>query len=95
MEYLVNGNKYNLSYSDLKEKYITFKNMSDQEFKENLPDAAHLACIICYLKEIPSYNCISDEGIIHELIHLMTCPNEPVVDLQEIRELFNKQLELS
>lgn len=92
MEYLVEGTKYKLSYSDLKEKYILTVQLSDNEFIEQLPKALHLACIICYLKEIPTYVCLSDKGIIHELTHLLHIPEQ--TDIKQVRQLFKKQLEL-
>ena len=94
MIYLVDGTQYKLSYKELKNHYIDFTFMSDKEFIEKLPNAAHLACMICFLKEIPTENCLSDKGIIHELIHLMSTPKEELLDLSEIRELFNNQLKL-
>jgi len=95
MIYLVNGIQYSLSYKELKNHYIDFISMDDQEFVSKLPIASHLACMICFLKEIPTENCLSDEGIIHELIHLMSIPKEELLDITEIRELFKNQLELS
>lgn len=78
---------------ELKDHYTTFCEMSDEEFKTKLSSAAHLACIICFLKEIPTSSCLSDEGIVHQLIHLMDT-NDPIINLQQIRELFKKDLEL-
>ena len=71
IEYLSDGSKFSLSYSDLKEHYLNICEMSDSEFLENLPDALHLACFICFLKEIPTYVCLTDKGIVHELVHLL------------------------
>jgi hypothetical protein len=69
--------------------------MSDEEFMMNIPSALHLACVICFLKEIPGYVCLSDVGIIHELTHLLHIPDSPTSDLKGIRELFRVQLMLS
>lgn len=68
--------------------------MSDSEFLENLPDALHLACFICFLKEIPTYVCLTDKGIIHELVHLLK-ENGTTTSLKEIRELFKITLALA
>ena len=54
MEYIVNGNKYSLSYSDLKERYLNIAELSNEAFMNRLPEILHTACIICYVKEIPS-----------------------------------------
>lgn len=94
MDYLVDGKKFVLSYNELKQEYLKYIEMSDKEFIENLPGAAHLACIICYLKEIPTYICLSDKGVLHELIHLMHIPNENTTTLNEIRDVFKITLKL-
>lgn len=83
---------YSLSYAELREHYTRFCNMSDKEFLEKLPKAAHLACIICFLKEIPAYNIINDTGIIHELIHFIDGSSE--LPLEKLRELFKETLKL-
>jgi hypothetical protein len=95
MEYIVEGHKYNFSYQELKEAYIRLCELSDEEFMKNISGALHLACVICFWKEIPSYLCLSDKGIIHELVHLLHIPDEPLVDIKEIRKLFKEQLKLS
>lgn len=61
---------------------------------DNLHEIAHLACIISYFKGLSNNATIGDKGIIHELIHLMTEPNEPTNDLQEIRGKFNQLIQL-
>lgn len=68
--------------------------MLDNEFLDNLPQALHIACVICYLKEINTENCLSDEGIIHQLIHLLDIPDDPIIDIKKIRQLFKEQLKL-
>jgi hypothetical protein len=93
MDYLVNGHKYKLSYRQLKEHYNQFCDMTDEEFLKNLPGAAHLACIICFIKEIPTSSCLNDEGIIHQLIHLIDIPSTKK-ELPEIREEFRRELQL-
>lgn len=93
--YLVDGNFYSLSYSALKDDYTRFSMMTDTEFLLKLSEILHFACICCFLKEIPTSVCLSDRGIIHELVHLLhlkDCNGRP---LAEVRELFNNQLRLS
>ncbi len=94
IEYLVEGVKYSLSYSELKDEYTRHCEMSDEVFMANIQSAAHTACMICYLKEIPTYVCLYDEGIIRQLIHLMHIPKDTLPDLKEIRKLFKQQLKL-
>ena len=94
MEYLSEGSTFSLSYQELKEHYLLFCNMSDNEFLDRIPDALHLACVICFLKEIPTYVCLTDKGIIHELVHLLE-GNETTTPIGEIRDLFKITLNLA
>lgn len=94
IEYLSDGSKFYLSYSDLKEHYLNICEMSDSEFLENLPDALHLACVICFLKEIPTYVCLTDKGVVHELVHLLK-GNGTTTSLEDIRDLFKNTLALA
>jgi len=94
MEYLVNGTKYNLSYSDLKERYINISELSLDRFLLILPEVLHLTCIISYLKEIPSYVTLSDEGLIHQLVHLLHIEDEPLIDAEKIRQQFINDMKL-
>jgi len=94
MNYLVEGLQYSLSYSELRDKYMEMIHLSDEEFLQRIPEAAHLACIICYLKETPLEHCLSDMGVIHELIHLMHIKEDTLQDLPRIRLIFKEVLEL-
>jgi hypothetical protein len=95
MIYLVEGLQYSLSYSDLRDRYNEFINLTDEEFLERVPEALHLACIICYLKETPLEHCLSDMGIIHELSHLLHIKEATLRDLPRIRITFEEVLHLS
>jgi hypothetical protein len=95
MDYLVDGKKYNMSYQALREQYILFCEMTDNKFMSMLPRAIHFACVVCYLKETPTYICLSDEGIIHQLAHLLDIPKCELIQVKEIRELFKQQLILA
>lgn len=93
IEYLSDGTKFSLSYQELKDNYQIFCDMDDETFIAEIVDALHLACIICFLKEIPTYVCLTDKGIVHELVHLMK-ENGTTTSLKEIRELFETTLKL-
>lgn len=93
MEYLVDNNKYVLHYQDLKEEWMRFCEMDDTEFQSNIIDAIHLACIICYLKELGIEQTIGDRGIIHELVHLAAGNPAPHY-VGRVRELFKTTLRL-
>lgn len=94
IEYLSGDSKFSLSYQELREHYLNFCDMSDADFLQKLPDALHLACMICFLKETPSYVCLTDKGIIHELVHLLK-KDGTTTSLQEIRNLFKVTLRLA
>jgi len=94
LEYLSEGSLFLMSYRELKEYYLSFCRMSDTDFLKELPNALHFACVVCFLKEIPTYVCLTDKGIIHELVHLLT-DGGTTTSLQDIRKLFGVSLELS
>ncbi|WDG52481.1 hypothetical protein [Pseudomonas chlororaphis] len=97
MDYVVGGREYSASYQDLREEYTRFAGMTDKRFLKELPAALHFAVFVCWFKELPSSIVLSDEGIVHQLAHLIQLKGEPLVmtRLGEIRELFNKQLQLA
>jgi len=94
MEYLINGNKYNLSYVELRDKYNEICSLSLQSFLARLPEVLHLACVISFLKEIPNEHIVGDEGLIHELVHLLHIPDEPLVCAEKIKEQFETEMKL-
>lgn len=95
MDYLVNGRLYSMSYQELRANHASIVAMTDSEFLGALPQAMHLACVLCWLKNLPTYVILADDGIIHQLAHLMHIPDEPLIDLAEIRKEFNEQLALA
>lgn len=95
IKYVIDDRHYNLSYGELKEQYVKFCNMDVEDFMRNLVEATHLACIICFLKEVGPLASISDRGIIHRLVHLMTDPKESLNDIAEIRQQFQEILKLA
>ena len=92
--YLINGNKYSLSYEELKQKYGEIRKYSDGEFMTNLPKILHYSCFACWVLGVPSQDCLSDEGLIHQLIHLLAIPDEPLINLKQIREQFNTEMHI-
>ncbi|AZD86526.1 hypothetical protein C4K14_3702 [Pseudomonas chlororaphis subsp. aureofaciens] len=97
MDYVIGGRKYSASYQELCEEHARFVGMSDKRFLKELPAALHFAVFVCWFKELPSSQVLSDEGIVHQLAHLIHLKDEPLVmsRLGDIRELFNKQLQLA
>lgn len=94
MEYIDEGRQYGFSYRNTKSLYEEFCNMNDEDFIANLPSAIHLACFICWVKEIPTGTCLSDHGVIHLLVHLLNNADEPLTDLREAKEKFKNILKL-
>lgn len=94
IEYISGDGKYSFSYGELREHYVNFCEMSDADFLKNLPDAIHLACIICFFKEVPTYVCLTDTGVIHELVHLLK-EDGTTTSLSEIRDIFKDTLALA
>ena len=91
------GSKYSLDYSSLRDDYWKYKNMSDEDFIENIVDILHFCCVVSYLKQLSAEVVLIDNGIIHELIHLLAedTRNDALYRLKKIRLLFNKVMELA
>jgi hypothetical protein len=91
LQYLVGDGQYGFSYTELKENYERFKAMRDEEFLASLEHALHFAVFVCYIKEIPAYVCLSDIGVVHQLVHLIVSDTREYAlrELSKIRETFN------
>lgn len=87
------GATYSLSYRELRERVQEFVDMTDEKFLESLPEAAHLACIVSWVKELGIDETVGDEGVVHQIMHLMTCPT--TVDLHRFRDDFKRILALA
>ena len=97
MDYISNsGVRYTFSYEELRVKYNEIIKMTDSEFIHCLPSILHFACFVAYLKEIPTYNVLGDEGIIHELVHLLDISDYGTkYKIKEIRKKFKEQLKIA
>lgn len=95
IEYIVDGSTYGLSYSELKSEHEKLCSLSDEEFSKNLLGALHLACIIAYLKELPTSAIMSDRGVVHLLAHQLHIPESTKNEFSEMREKFQKVLALA
>lgn len=95
MEYITSDDKrYHYSYQQLRQEYLRMVEMSDKEFIKNLVPAIHLACAICFFKELGLEPSIGDDGVVHNLAHLMHIPGEPMIVLADIRRQFKETLRL-
>lgn len=97
IEYSNSNGVYSVSYQELREEYLRFTSMGDSDFLENLPAAMHFAVFCAWFKELPTQHICADDGIIHELAHLMHIGIEDpcmVDQLPRIRKAFEEVLEL-
>ena len=90
--YSIGKNKYSIEIKKLKEYYLEYIELSDSEFMERLPEITHLACILSYLDRLGTMHVLSDEGLVHQLIHLMHIPDEPLINIIAIRSPFEAEL---
>jgi hypothetical protein len=65
--------------NDLKKDFARFSRMKRDIFLKNLPDIAHFACIISYYNDLTNLQTVSDVGIVHQIIHLMTIDTDDFV----------------
>lgn len=81
---------HGMSYTQLRDDYVRFNRMTDDQFLVNIIDALHFACFVCWVKE-QGNEPMSDRGIVHELIHLVDEKTKPdtLYRLDKIREQFN------
>lgn len=86
-------NEYGLSFEELEEEFVALVEMNDNNFFKNISRAIHFAVFICYIKQIPSYLCLADEGIIHELVHLLQHGKRGgIKKFSSIRKQFKREL---
>lgn len=93
MEYLVNGNKYSFSYRELKEKYYELSFLPLEDFLARLGEVLHFCCIVSYIKEV-NISTLGDEGLIHQLVHLLHISDEPLIDAEKIKEQFVEEMRI-
>ena len=93
MIYIVAEHQYSLSYLDLKEDYQRFCEMPDDQWMSSLWDILHFCCVVGYLKEMNGEMLVSDQGIIHEIVHLAKGISQR--SLRDIREQFAKVMALA
>lgn len=84
---------YVLSYASVRADYLRFKKMSDTEFKKHISEVLHYACFICFVKEKRSEHVLCDNGVIHELVHVLC--RVKGASLKRARALFDKECELA
>jgi len=93
--YVVNGKSFSASLYELKKEYRRLKNLSDDEFIQQIKKALHLSCIISFIKKLDINDTVGDYGLIHQLVHLLDIPEEPLIDVKEIRKQFDTLLKLN
>lgn len=93
LTYLENEHQYGLNYQELREDYLKYRLMSDEDFMLHLKDILHFACVVCWFKE-RAQAALADEGVIHQLVHLIgkvNCdmPEERLLAIT--RDTFNRE----
>lgn len=94
MEYLAGDKRFSFSYKELKEKYLEYVDYTDEMFLANIKEILHFVAFVSYLKEIDSKSLLADDGLIHELVHLLN-DVETVENLEDIRNNFKELMKLS
>jgi len=85
------GNKtYNYDPNTLRFHYHSFTIMSDEEFMENIFSVLHFACFVSFVKKLSHIDTLSDQGIIHELVHLGNNGTKKFTNLSIVREKFEE-----
>lgn len=96
MEYLIDNKKYTLSYEELKIDYQKFVSMTNKEFFSNIPSILHFICIVSYLKELPTSILLNDEGLIHQLVHMLdeSTSKDPIIDNPSVRRKIRQNFKI-
>ena len=94
MVYLVGDKRFSFSYKELKERYLKYVDYTDEKFLSNIKEILHFVVFVSYLKEIDSRALLADDGLIHELVHLLNDVGT-VENLEDIRDNFKNLMELS
>ncbi len=76
-------------------QYDKFKNMTNEEFIDNIIDVLHFACYVSWLKNLNTEETLADDGIIHELVHLTKKTTRKYQNIARTRKKFNKMLKIS
>lgn len=87
--------KFEFSYQQLRDDYMRFALMSDDDFLGSLLDILHFTVFVAYVKELQTQWTCSDTGIIHELVHLLMeqklGEEVTTTPLGKIRDSFNRE----
>ena len=96
MFYIVDDKRYYFKYSDLVGLFSKYEQYTDSEFIDNIVEILHFACFVSYMKGLSLEETLSDEGIVHELVHILHIGDEPTISskITEIRNKFNKLLKI-
>lgn len=94
-EYKIGKTSYQFDYDMIVFQYNSFKQMSNDEFVKNIIDAIHFACYVSYIKRLDTEKTLSDQGIIHELIHLTKEATRKYQDVSKTRKKFNRLLKIN
>ena len=93
-EYKVGDTNYIFDKKNLKRLYTKYINMSDEDFVDNAIDVLHFTCYVSWIKEIDGDKLLADDGLIHELVHLLKPGTRICVNIETLREKFDELLVL-
>lgn len=85
---------YSFSYRELQRDYRRYVALTDAEFIAQVVPILHFAVFVCWLKEA-SLDVLADNGLLHELVHLLDPNALGMVDLAEVRRIFRTVCELA
>lgn len=88
-KYKIGSKEYVYDPELLKFHYHSFTIMSDEEFLEELPQVMHFACFMSFVLKLDHIKTLSDDGIIHELVHLSGLGTKKYTNIKDVRKKFN------
>lgn len=87
-KYKIGNKEYKYNPSLLRMHYEEFTDMSDADFIQSISRVLHFACFMSFVKNLSHIDTLSDQGIIHELVHLANENTRKYSNIKEIREKF-------
>jgi hypothetical protein len=94
-KYKVGNKTFIYDICSLQMSYYKYLNMTDKEFLDEILNILHFAAYVCFIKNLETKDVLSDDGIVHQLIHLTQGNTRKYVNLQEVRNNFKEILLLN
>lgn len=87
-KYRLGDKTYNYDPALLMDTYLRICNYTDDEFLNNLGKILHYSAFMSFVLKLDNKETLSDEGIIHQLIHLLNENTKSYTNLADVREKF-------